>query len=82
MKQFGMDRIVPFLTLKTLLPTLLTINPGKMSSGENILATVTCVAQDRHLKEKSQPITRKDIATALHKQNLLRLTVCGDVTNS
>ena len=33
-----------------------------------------CVVQDRNLKEKSQSINRKDIATTLRKRNLLRLT--------
>ena len=33
-----------------------------------------CITQDIQLEEKSGPLDRKDIAQALHKRNLLRMT--------
>ena len=42
--------------------------------GKRTCTTDTCIAQDVQQENHSAPIDRKDIATALHKRNLLKQT--------
>ena len=58
-----------------LTPDLTNYQPWRnVARGKHTCIGDMCVPHDRHLEENSAPINRKDIASALHKRNLLRLT--------